>query len=68
MQASDHDCKQVVFLSDALSVLQAYLNHKLLNLAKALQQVAATRTVVLQRRMSEENSMPTMPASMKRRL
>ena len=33
VQASDHDCKQVVFLSDALSVLQAYQTHKLPNLA-----------------------------------
>ena len=48
VQASDHDCKQVVFLSDALSVLQAYQNHKLPNLTKALQQVAATRRAVLQ--------------------
>ena len=48
VQASDHDCKQVVFLSDALSVLQAYKNHKLPNLTKALQQVAATRRAVLQ--------------------
>ena len=48
MQASDHDCKQVVFLSDALSVLQAYQNHKLPNLDKALQQVAVTRRAVLQ--------------------
>ena len=48
VQASDHDCKQAVFLSDALSVLQAYQNHKLPNLAKALQQVAATRRTVLQ--------------------
>ena len=48
VQASDHDCKQVVFLSDALSVLQAYQNHKLPNLTKAQQQVAATRRAVLQ--------------------
>ena len=48
VQTSDHDCKQVVFLSDALSVLQAYQNNKLPNLAKALQQVAATRRAVLQ--------------------
>ena len=48
MQASDHDCKQVVFLSDALFVLQAYQNHKFPNLTKALQQVAATRRAVLQ--------------------
>ena len=42
------DCKQVVFLSDALSVLQAYQSHKLPNLTKALQQVATTRKAVLQ--------------------
>ena len=47
-QASDHDCKQVVFLSDILSVLQAYQNHKLSNLTKALQKIAATRKAVLQ--------------------
>ena len=46
VQALDDDCKQVVFLSDALSVLQVCQNHKLPNLAKALQQVAATRTVM----------------------
>ena len=48
VQASDHDCKLVVFLSDALSALQAYQNHKLPNLAKAQRQVAATRRAVLQ--------------------
>ena len=48
VQASDHDCKQTAFLSDALSVLQAYQNHKLPNLAKELQQVAATRRAGLQ--------------------
>ena len=48
VQASDQDCKQVVFLSDALSVLQAYQNHKLQNLTEALQQVATTRRAVLQ--------------------
>ena len=48
VQASDHGCKQAEFLSDALSILQAYQNHKLPNLAKALQQVAATRRAVLQ--------------------
>ena len=32
VQASDHECKQLVFLS----ILQAYQNHKLPNLAKAL--------------------------------
>ena len=48
VQDSDQDCKQVVFLSDALSALQAYQNHKLPNPTKALQQVAATRRAVLQ--------------------
>ena len=48
VQVSDHVGKQVVFLSDALSVLQAYQNHKLPNLNIALQQVAATRRAVLQ--------------------
>ena len=48
VQASDHDCKQVVFLSDTLSVLQAYQNHELPNLTKALQQVATTRRAGLQ--------------------
>ena len=48
VQASDHDCKLVVFLSDALSVLLAYQNHKLPNLATALQQAAATRRAVVQ--------------------
>ena len=48
VQASDQDCKQVVFLSDALSVLQAYQSHKLPNLTKALQQVSTTRRAVLQ--------------------
>ena len=48
VQASDHDWKQVVFLYDALSVLQAYQIHKLPNLTKALQQVAVTRNDVLQ--------------------
>ena len=48
LHSPDHDCKQVVFLSDALFVLQAYQNHKLPNLTKALQQVATTRRAVLQ--------------------
>ena len=48
VKTSDHDCKQVVFHSDAFSVPQAYQNHKLPNLAKTLQQVAVTRMVVLQ--------------------
>ena len=47
-QASDHDCKKVVFRSDTLSVLQVYQKHKLPNMAKALQQVADTGTAVLQ--------------------
>ena len=37
-----------MFLSDTLSVLHSSQNHKLLNLAKALQQVAAARRAVLQ--------------------
>ena len=48
VQTSDHDCKQVIFLSDVLSILQIYQNHKLPNLAKAQQQVAATKRAVLQ--------------------
>ena len=50
VQASDHGCKQAVFLSDTLSLLQLYQNHMLPNLtkAKALQQVADTRRAVLQ--------------------
>ena len=48
LQASDHYSKQVVFLSDALSVPQAYQNHTLPDLAKALQKVAAIRRAVLQ--------------------
>ena len=82
-RVSDHDYNQAVFLSDALSVLQAYQNHKLTNLAKALQQVAATTRTVLQptveyqktskqtslkRRLPEENSITTMAVSAKRRL
>ena len=49
VQASDHDCKQIVSLSDALSVLQAYQNHMFPNLTKALQQVGAIKRAVLQR-------------------
>ena len=48
IQASDPDCQQVLFLSDVLSVPQAYQNHKLPNLAKSLQQVADIRMAVLQ--------------------
>ena len=47
VQDSDHDYKQVVFLSDAPCVLYAYQNHKLPNLIKAIKQVAATRRAVL---------------------
>ena len=45
--ASDHGCKKVVFHSEALSTLHAY-QHKLSNLARTLQQSAATRRAVLQ--------------------
>ena len=48
VQDSDHDCKQVVFLTDALSALQAYPNHMLPSLAKDLQQVAAASRTVAQ--------------------
>ena len=40
--------QRAVFLSDALSVLQAYQSQKLPNLTKAIQQVATTRRAVLQ--------------------
>ena len=45
---SDKEPHQVVFLSDALSVLQAYQNNKLPSLTEALQEVARGRRVVLQ--------------------
>ena len=48
VQSTDHDTHQVVFLTDALSVLQAYQNNKLPSLTQALQQVATGRRVVLQ--------------------
>ncbi|KAK7101835.1 hypothetical protein V1264_020159 [Littorina saxatilis] len=48
VQDSADPCYQVVFLSDALSVLQALENDKLPQLAKALQMVRQTRRVVLQ--------------------
>ena len=78
VQASDEDLKMVVFLSDALSLLQAYRNYKLPTLAKALQHVAAvysglqptleyqkvSKQTSLQRKAPEENS---MSASAKRR-
>ena len=43
-----NDSGQVVFFTDALSVLQAYQNDKLLTLAEALRKVASGRRVVLQ--------------------
>ena len=46
VQASDHDSKQAVFISESLSVLQAYQNHKLPNLARAMQFVAARKAVL----------------------
>ena len=48
VQSSKDPCHQVVFLSDALSVLQALENDKLPHLTRALQQVRRTRRVVLQ--------------------
>ena len=48
IQTSENNCTQVVFLSDALSVLQAFQNNKLPSLFQALWQVAHTRRTVLQ--------------------
>ena len=48
VQVSDHDCKQIVFLSNALSTVQTYPNQKHPDLAKAIQEVAAIRRAVLQ--------------------
>ena len=48
VQTSANESHQVVFLSDALSVLQAYQSNKLPSLSKALQEVARDRRVVLQ--------------------
>ena len=48
VQTSDNNSYQVVFLSDALSVLQAFQNNKLPHLTEALQSVARDRRVVLQ--------------------
>ena len=48
VHASGKEFHQVVFLSDALSVLRAYQNNKLPSLTRALQQVAHSRRVVLQ--------------------
>ena len=48
IQTSENNCTQVVFLSDALSVLQAFQNNKLPSLSRALWQVAHTRRTVLQ--------------------
>ena len=48
VQASEDQCTQVVFLTDALSVLQALENDKLPHLTSALQLVRRNRRVVLQ--------------------
>ena len=47
VQASDHNYKQVIVPPDDLSVLQAYQNHKLPNLASVLQHATATGRTVL---------------------
>ena len=47
-QASDEDCRQGVFTSDALTGLQAYQNNRLLSLSRAVHQVARTRRTALQ--------------------
>ena len=46
--AAGDDCRQVVFLVDALSVLHACQTHRLLFLSTALQRVARTWSAVLQ--------------------
>ena len=43
IQTFENNCTQVVFLSDALSVLQAFQNNKLPSLSRALWQVAHIR-------------------------
>ena len=48
VQTSENESHQVVFLSDALSVLQALQNNKLPSLSKALQEIACHRRVALQ--------------------
>ena len=48
VQAAADPCQQVVFLSDALSVLQALENDKLPHLTEALQEVSRTRRAILQ--------------------
>ena len=48
IQTSENNCTQVVFLSDALSVLQAFQNNKLPSLSQALWKVTHTRRTVLQ--------------------
>ena len=84
VQASDYDCKQVVTLSDALSVLQAYQNsqtcpkpYSKLQLPGGLCCSGFQPTVDYQkmgkrtssqRRVPEEYSITAMPASGKRRL
>ena len=47
IQASDNDCRQTVFLSDALFALQAHQN-RLLSLSRSLHQAARTGTAALQ--------------------
>ena len=48
VQDSQSDCTQVVFLSDALSVLEALAKDKLPRLMEKLQDIAKSRRVVLQ--------------------
>ncbi|XP_070188910.1 ribonuclease H-like [Littorina saxatilis] len=48
VDGSDHECPQVVFLTDAMSALQALSANKETELNNALQQVAQNRRVVLQ--------------------
>ncbi|XP_041349619.1 ribonuclease H1-like [Gigantopelta aegis] len=48
IQHCTEDCQQVVFLTDALSVLEAIETDKLRNLSTKLQQITKTRQVVLQ--------------------
>ena len=48
LKSKHEEADQVVFLTDALSALQALQNDKLPNLTSALQEVARSRRVVLQ--------------------
>ena len=54
---ADKQTHQIVFFSDALSVLQAYQNHTLPPLTEALQELACGRRVVL------KGSRPTVESS-----